>query len=61
MMAYELWETESGNLMASFSTEAAALAAVADRVSKHGPSSVETIALFAVDDSDADGHDAFSE
>lgn len=56
MMAYELWETESGNLLASFSTEAAALAAVADRVGKHGPSSVATITLFAVDDSDTDGN-----
>jgi hypothetical protein len=52
MIAYELWETESGNLMASFPTKAEALAVVADRVSKHGPSSVESITLLAVDDSD---------
>ena len=52
MWIYELWETESGNLMASFDTEAAALAAVAALVREHGPSSVATVALARLDDQD---------
>ncbi len=54
MLIYEVWETESGNLMASFASEADALAAVAARVREHGPASVATLALASVDDEDDD-------
>ena len=52
MLIYELWETESGNLMASFGSEGAALAAVASLVREYGPSSVATVALARLDDED---------
>ncbi|MCC7366908.1 MAG: hypothetical protein IT306_00705 [Chloroflexi bacterium] len=55
MHAHELWETESGNLMASFPTEAQALAAVAEQIRQYGPSSVATIALALVNDSNEAG------
>jgi hypothetical protein len=55
MLAYELWETESGNLMASFATQAEALAAVSKRAERHGPESVATLTLVSVDDADDDG------
>ena len=51
-MTYELWETESGNLMASFNSEAEALCAVANRARRHGQDSVSSIALIQVDDED---------
>lgn len=52
MNAFELWEVQSSNLMASFPTEAEALAVVAGYVKEHGASSVDTVALVAVNDSD---------
>jgi hypothetical protein len=55
MNAYELWETESGNLMASYASERQALSAVAARARDHGPESVNSIALVQVDDADEDG------
>ena len=55
MMAYELWETESGNLMASFDTQAEALTAVAQRAESYGPDSVATLTLVSVDDADDEG------
>lgn len=55
MNAFELWETRSGNLMASYPTEGEALAAVSARIAKHGASSVDSVALVAVNDSDDDG------
>lgn len=54
-LGYELWETQSGNLMASYESEAEALRAVADRARRHGSDSVESIALVQVDDADEDG------
>ena len=55
MLAYELWETESGNLMASFDTEVEALRAIGDRARQHGRMSISSIALVQVDDTDEDG------
>jgi hypothetical protein len=55
MLAYELWETDSGNLMAAFDTQAEALAAVSKRAKQHGPESVATLTLVSVDDADEDG------
>lgn len=56
MWVYELWEGTSGNMMASFDTEAEALAAIARRVTQYGPHSVDSLSLVAVDveDEDAD-------
>ena len=54
MFAYELWETTSGNLMASFDTEVEALAAVSNRAKLHGPASIATVTLVRVDDEDED-------
>ena len=55
MLAYELWETQSGNLMASFESEAEALRAIVARARRHGPASVDSIALVQVNDADEDG------
>lgn len=55
MWAYELWETTTGNLMASFDSEAEALHAARERARRHGPQSVDTVALMRVDDEDEDG------
>ena len=58
MIAYELWEVRSGNLMESFEDEAGALAAVAERAREFGEASVASLALLSVDTEDEDGrHD----
>jgi hypothetical protein len=59
MMTYELWETQSGNVMASFQNEGQALAAVVDRARRHGPESVESIALVRIGEivKDPDGEE----
>lgn len=54
MLIYELWEGTSGNLMATFDTEAEALAAVARRAMRYGSLSVDSLSLVAVDDEDED-------
>ena len=55
MWAYELIEGQTGNLMASFETEAEALRVISERVRQHGPESVTSIALVRVDTQDEDG------
>ena len=54
MIGYELWETQSGNLMEAFDSEAEALAAVARTAGKHGEAATETFALFRADDESDD-------
>lgn len=49
MATYELWETRSGNLMESFSSESEALAAVADVIERFGGGYAESIALVFED------------
>ena len=49
-MGYELWEMRSGNLVASFSREADALALVRDALRKHGAEYVENLALVREDE-----------
>lgn len=44
-MAYEIWEMQTGNLVASFSHEQEALALVRDAVKVHGERYVESLAL----------------
>jgi hypothetical protein len=51
---YELWETQSGNLMASYEREDEALRAVTDRARRHGSASVYSIALVRIDEGDED-------
>lgn len=46
MVAFELWETRSGNLMGSYETKAQALAVIADAILSHGRAYVETVALM---------------
>ena len=56
-MHWELWDTESGNLVGDYDSEADALAVVRDAVHRHGAVSVTTLALGAEHDeavSDAD-------
>lgn len=48
-MAYEIWEMQTGNLVASFSRERDALALVRDAVAAHGEAYVETLALVHED------------
>ena len=55
MLAYELLETQTGNLMSSHDSEAQALQAVVERVHRFAPESVYTVALVQVDDEDDDG------
>jgi hypothetical protein len=56
MLVYELWEGVSGNMMASFGSEAEALAAVERRATRYGPQSIDSLSLVAVSavDEDAD-------
>jgi hypothetical protein len=49
-MAYEIWEMQTGNLVASFSHERDALALVRDSVKAHGEVYVETLALVHEDE-----------
>ena len=49
-MAYEVWETQTGNLVASFSREQDALRLVRDAASMHGESYVRSLALVCEDE-----------
>jgi hypothetical protein len=49
-MVYEIWEMQTGNLVASFNHEHDALALVRDAVEAHGAAYVETLALVHEDD-----------
>lgn len=51
LMAYEVWEMQSGNLVASFSLEEDALALVRDAVKAHGPEYARSLALVREDES----------
>jgi hypothetical protein len=42
---YELWDTESGNLLQDFETEAEALESVSRLVALNGPGSTSALAL----------------
>lgn len=41
MTTYELWDTESANLLADFPTEEAALLAVRDALRRYGPDALQ--------------------
>jgi hypothetical protein len=45
MATYELWQMRSGNLMATFETEPAALAAIREAMRRHGAGYAATLAL----------------
>lgn len=45
-MHYELWDHESGNLLGTYPTEAAALQVVAETVLEHGRESIEVATLL---------------
>jgi hypothetical protein len=49
VVAYEIWETESGNVLGEYNTEAAALEAVRDVVAAHGEAAIETWLLMRED------------
>lgn len=49
-MAYEIWEMQTGNLVASFSHERDALALIRDAVKAHGEVYVGTLALVQEDE-----------
>ena len=46
-MHWELWDTESGNLVGDYPTEAAALTIVRDALRRHGPAIAVTLDLGA--------------
>jgi hypothetical protein len=46
-MHWELWDTESGNMVGDYDSEAEALAVVREAVRRHGPSVANTLALGA--------------
>jgi hypothetical protein len=52
-MHWELWDTESGNLVGDYDSEADALAVVRDALRKQGPSVVATLALGAEHDDES--------
>jgi hypothetical protein len=56
-MHWELWDTESGNMVGDYDSEAEALAVVREAVRRHGPGVVATLALGAEHD-DEGGDDA---
>ena len=49
-MAYEVWEMQTGNLVASFSLEEDALALVRDAVEAHGEAYARHLALVREDE-----------
>jgi hypothetical protein len=49
-MAYELWDHESGNAVAEFPDEAAALAHVRRALRRHGPDAVRHLTLAYEDE-----------
>ncbi len=49
-MGYELWEMQTGNLVASFSHEGDALALVRDAMRDHGQDYALTLALVREDE-----------
>jgi hypothetical protein len=49
-MPFELWDTESANLLDTFPTEEEALAEVAEAVRAHGLESVKTLLLGRTDE-----------
>ena len=49
-MAYEIWEMQTGNLVASFSHERDALALIRDAVKAHGEGYATTLALVREDE-----------
>ena len=55
MIVYELWETRSRNMIASFATEEDALASVAQSAGRHGAASIASVELVRLDDEDDDG------
>ena len=54
-MTYELWSGVSGNLVAAFSSEDAAMDAVRHASVRNGPGYVESLALLMEDD-DGESH-----
>jgi hypothetical protein len=49
-MAYEIWEMQTGNLVASFGTEEDALALVRDALAAHGEAYARNLALVREDE-----------
>jgi hypothetical protein len=49
-MTFELWDTESGNLLDSYPSMDAALAFVRSVIGRHGPAAVAQWELFAMED-----------
>ena len=52
---YEVWETQTGNLVASFRREQDALALVRDAIAAHGDAYAQNLALVREDEA---GHSA---
>lgn len=49
-VTYELWNTQTGNLVGAFETEDAALETVRKAVESHGPAYVDSLLLGHEDD-----------
>ncbi len=56
-MHWELWDTESGNMVGDYASEAEALNVVRDALRRHGSSVVVMLALGAEHDDDAGNDD----
>ena len=53
-MHFELWDTETANLVGSYDSEAAVLAVVREALRRHGPAVVRALALGAEHDETGD-------
>lgn len=56
-MHWELWDTETGNLVGDYDSEADALTVVRNALHRHGPAAISPLALGAEHDNDG-GTDA---
>jgi hypothetical protein len=56
-MHWELWDTESGNMVGDYASEAEALTVIRDALQRHGSSVVAVLALGAEHDDEAGSDD----
>lgn len=56
-MHWELWDTETGNMVGDYATEAAALMIVRDAMRRHGTAIAATLALGAEYDDEGGADD----
>jgi len=48
MPGFEIWDSQSNNLVAHFATESDALALIQDAIGRHGPACIEFLVLLRI-------------